>query len=78
MGQVVAGVPGVVQGGEVDLLGAALGVEEAALPLGFGEGLQEQNPAGVEAFDDREGPFDGGFVLRELGEGGFVVAGDRG
>ena len=76
MGQVVAGVPGVVEGGEVDLLGAALGVKEAALPLGFGEGLQEQDPAGVNAFDDGEGPLDGSFVVGELGKGGFVVAGN--
>jgi hypothetical protein len=74
VGYVVLGVPGVVERGKVELLGPALGVREGALPLCFCEGLEEHDPAGVDAFDDVERPFGRGVVVVEHGEGGFVVA----
>jgi len=78
VGYVVLGVPGVVERDKVELLGAALGVGEAALPLVFGEGLEEHDPAGVDAFDDVERPLGRGGKVVKLGEGSFVVAGDAG
>ena len=73
VGYVVLGVPSVVECGEVELLGAALGVGEGALPLGFGKGLEEHDPAGVNSFDNVERPLGRGCVVVEHGEGGFVV-----
>ena len=78
VGDVVAGVPGVVDRGEVQLLRAAFGVVEAALPLGFGEGLKEHDPTGVDAFDDVERPLGRGGGVDQLGESCLVIAGKRG
>jgi len=73
VGRVVAGVPGVEGGGELDGHPAVFGVAEAALPLGLVEGLEEHDPAGVEGFDEVEGPLDGGGGVVEDGPGFFIV-----
>ena len=73
VGGVVAGVPGVEEGGELDGAGSHLGVAEASLPLGFVERLEEHDPAGVEGFDDVEGPLDRAGDVVEEGPGVFVV-----
>ena len=78
VGGVVAGVPGVEAGRELDGDGAAVGMAEAALPLGLVEGLEEHDPAGVEGFDEVEGPLDGGGGVVEDGPGVFVVGLDGG
>ena len=78
VGGVVAGVPGVEEGGEFDGHGAAFGVAEGALPLGFVEGLEEHDPTGVEGFDEVEGPLDRGTGVVEAGPGVFVVGLDDG
>jgi len=78
VGGVVAGVPGIEEGGEFDGHGAAIGVAEDALPLSLVEGLEEHDPAGVEGFDEIEGPFDGGDGVVEAGPGVFVVGLDGG
>ena len=72
MGGVMAAVPCVEEGGLLDGHGTALGVHEGALPVGFGERLQEHDPAGVERFDKLEGPLDGrGERVVEVGPGPF-------
>jgi len=76
VGYVVLGVPGVVERGEVELLGTAFGVGEGALPLCFCEGLEKHDPTGVDAFDDVERPLGRGGSVVKLSKGGFVVAGD--
>ena len=78
VGDVVAGVPGVDEGGEFDCLGTVFWVAEASLPFCLGEGLEEHDPAGVEAFDELEGPLDGGGGVMEGGPGGLVVGLDGG
>ena len=78
MGEVVARMPGIEKRGELDGLGAVLGVDEAAVPLLGREGLEEHDPAGVEAFDEFERPLDGGGRVVKLGPGFFVVGGDDG
>jgi len=76
---VVFGVPGVEEGGFVVGHGATFGVLDAALPLGFVEGLEEHDPAGVETFDDLERPLGGcGGGVVEHGEELLVVAGHGG
>ena len=47
VGEVVAAVPCVEEGGGFDGLGAAVGVVEGALPLLRLEGVEEHDPAGV-------------------------------
>ena len=44
--EMVAGVPGIEQGGKLDGLGAAFGVDEAALPLLGRERVEEHAPSG--------------------------------
>ena len=73
---VMARVPGVAEGGEIELGGAALGVVEAALPLEFVQGLQQHDPTGVDAFDGFERPLGRGDGVGQLGEGLLVVAGN--
>ena len=69
-------MPAVDHGGELDGLASVFGVVESALPLGFVEGLEEHDPAGVEAFDEFEGPLYGGGAVVEGGPGGLVVGFD--
>ena len=77
MGGVVAAVPCVEQGVHVEGHGPTLGVLEAAAELLRGEGLQEHDPAGVEAFDELERPLDwGGAGIVQLGPGFLVVGHD--
>ena len=80
MGEVVAAVPGVEEGDGFDGEAAAvIGMDEAALELVLGEGLEHHDPAGVEAFDELEGPLDwGGGGVMEGGPGFFVVRLDGG
>lgn len=78
MGGVMTGVPSVQEGGELDGDAAALGVNEAALPLGVVEGLKEHDPAGVEAFDEIKGPLDRSRGIVKVGPGGLVVGLDGG
>jgi len=59
VGYVVAGVPGIVDSGQVELCGAAFGVVIAALELGFVHGLEDHDPAGMDTFDGFEGPLGG-------------------
>jgi hypothetical protein len=73
VGYVVAAVPAVGEGGQLDGRGAAFGVAVAALPLVVGEGLEEHDPAGVEALEELEGPLDGGCCVAQRGPGGLVV-----
>ena len=76
--EVVAGVPGVDEGGVLDGHGAILGVVEAALPLGVVEGLEEHDPASVQAFDEFQGPLCGGGGVVERGPSGLIVGFDGG
>lgn len=78
MGEVVAGVPGVEEGGALYGVCAALRVDEGALPLGVREGLEEHDPAGMEGLDEFERPLCGGDGVMEIGPCVFVVAGDGG
>lgn len=78
MGYVMAGMPGVVHGGYGEGCGATFGVVVAALKLRRTHRLQEHDPAGVDAFEDIDRPFDGSCGVMELGEGLFIVAGDGG
>jgi len=75
---VVAGVPGIEEQKMVKRHAAALGVGYPALPVLDGEGLEEHDPAGVNAFDELERPLGGGVGVGQLGEGFFVVALDDG
>ena len=56
VGEVVATVPGVEEGGGLDGLGSAVWMLEGALPLLGGEGVEEHDPAGVEGLDEGERP----------------------
>lgn len=79
MGGVMAAVPGVEAGGELDGHAPVLRVDEAALPLLLlVEGLEEHDPAGVEGFDEVEGPLDGSGGVAEVGPDFFVVGLDSG
>src|ERR1700736_593513 len=78
VGEVVTAVPAVVESGEFDGLGAALGMTEAALPLLFREELEEHDPAGVEGLDEFERPLDWGSAVVKSRPGGFVVRLDGG
>ncbi len=78
VGDVVAGVPAVEEGGVFEVHAAHDGMDEAALPLLFGKVLEEHNQAGMDAFEDLEGPLDGGGVVVEVGPGGLVVGLDGG
>jgi len=75
---VVEAMPLVEQGCLLDGRGAALGVEEAALPLGWVEGLQHGCPAAMNAGEDSQRESDGAVRVGERGPCLFVVAGDDG
>ena len=78
VGDVVAGVPAVEEGGVFEVHAAHDGMDEAALPLLVGQVLEQHDPAGMDAFEDLEGPLDGGGVVVEVGPGGLVVGLDDG
>ena len=76
---VVAAVPCVEESGALDGQGTAFGVGKGAVPVGFGERLEEHDPAGVKSFDEFEGPLDGsGGGVVEVGPGVFIVRLDGG
>ncbi len=78
MCDVVAGVPTIEEGGVFEGHAAHDGMYEAALPLLLSEVLEEHDPAGVDAFEDFEGPLDGGGVVMEVGPCCLVVGLDGG
>jgi hypothetical protein len=79
VGDVVAAVPGVEGDGLGEGLAAVFGMHVAALPLIFGEGAEEQDPAGVEAVEDVERKVDGGGAgVGEFSPAFLLVSADGG
>lgn len=79
MGGVVAGVPGVEGGSFGDGLAAVFGMDEAALPLVFREGAQQEHPAVVQGVEETERELGGrGEGVGEFGPELFVVGLDGG
>jgi len=75
---VMAAVPGVDEGGELNRHRTVFRMNEAALPLLGRKGLKEHDPAGVESFKQFQRPLDGGGRVVQIGPGGFIVGLDGG
>ncbi len=78
MGDVMAAVPRVDEGAELNGHGAVVRMLEAALPLLGRKGLEEHHPAGVESFEEFQRPLDGGGGVVQVGPGCFVIRLDGG
>ncbi len=77
MGNVVAGMPRIKQGGELYGLRSALRMDEGAAPLFGLKGLKKQNPSRMECFDEFKRPLNRSDRVVKPCPGRFVIGGDR-